>query len=108
MFESDVHFRSFLLSNTTPTMATSNSTETISNGNRYWDWVNSNLPSETVSPSSRGDSWAPSGELRFERLIRNQGGGRGVALGRAQGYPAEPPPGGHRRGPGRGLRRGAA
>ncbi len=32
-----------MLSNTTPTIATSSSTETISNGSRYW--VNSNLPS---------------------------------------------------------------
>src|ERR1035441_8713250 len=66
MFEADVHRRSFLLSKTTPTIATSNNTETISNGSRYC--VNNNLPREAVPPSSPGDSVAPSGA--FKRLLR--------------------------------------
>src|SRR5258708_6341938 len=49
MFEANSHFRSFLLSNTTPTIATSNSTDTTSKGSR--NWVNSPLPSGSVPPS---------------------------------------------------------
>src|SRR6266850_6310705 len=67
VFESDVrHFRSFLLSKTTPTMATSSSTETISNGSKYC--VNSSLPSGIVPPSSAGTWSTPSGE--FARPLR--------------------------------------
>src|SRR5689334_14239286 len=49
MLNPDIHLRSFLLSKITPTIATNNSTEIISNGSRYW--VNNNLPSGTVAPS---------------------------------------------------------
>src|SRR5262249_13198548 len=53
MFEAyGFHFRSFLLNKITPTMATSSSTETTSNGSRYCE--NRSLPSSTVPALKSG------------------------------------------------------
>src|SRR5579859_2282758 len=53
VLEANAHFRSFLLSRITPTMATRSNKETISKGNR--NRVKSTFPKGIVLPSSVGD-----------------------------------------------------